>query len=80
MDASATESNKPEFLDLLGRCAIGWCRLPIPNRVLATEMRAEGINEASVMRISGNRVLVIFNSIEERDHIVSSGVMSTWFE
>ncbi|KAK8684061.1 hypothetical protein V6N13_040098 [Hibiscus sabdariffa] len=43
-------------------------------------MRAEGINEASVMRICGNRVLIIFDSIEERDRIVSSGVMSTWFE
>ncbi|KAK8691014.1 hypothetical protein V6N13_074535 [Hibiscus sabdariffa] len=43
-------------------------------------MRAEGINEASVMHISGKRVLIIFDSIEERDHIVSSEVMSTWFE
>ncbi|KAK9046108.1 hypothetical protein V6N11_052008 [Hibiscus sabdariffa] len=64
----------PELLDLLGRCVIGWCRLPIPNRVLAAEMRAEGINEASVMHISGKRVLIIFDSIEERDHIVSSEV------
>ncbi|KAL4377797.1 hypothetical protein GQ457_02G030990 [Hibiscus cannabinus] len=71
---------QPEFLDLLGRCAIGWCRIPIPNRVLAAEMRAEGINDSNVMRISGNRVLIISDSIEERDRIVSSGVMSTWFE
>ncbi|KAK9045822.1 hypothetical protein V6N11_051727 [Hibiscus sabdariffa] len=61
------------FLDLLGQCVIGWCQLPIPIRVLAAEMRTEGINDASVMRISGNRVLIIFNSIEERDRIVSSG-------
>ncbi|KAK9028557.1 hypothetical protein V6N11_025713 [Hibiscus sabdariffa] len=35
-------------------------------------MRAEGINEASVMRICGNRVLIIFDSIEERDLRVSA--------
>ncbi|KAL4333971.1 hypothetical protein GQ457_07G010370 [Hibiscus cannabinus] len=43
-------------------------------------MRAEEINEASVMRVTGNRVLIIFDSIEDRDCIVSSGMMSTWFE
>ncbi|KAK8672314.1 hypothetical protein V6N13_110687 [Hibiscus sabdariffa] len=43
-------------------------------------MREAGINEAHVMCITGNRVLIIFDSVEAQDRILSAGVMSTWFE
>ncbi|KAK8504361.1 hypothetical protein V6N12_032863 [Hibiscus sabdariffa] len=42
------------------------------NKVLVTEIRAATINEAHVMCITVNRVLVIFYSVEARDRILTS--------
>ncbi|KAK8564813.1 hypothetical protein V6N12_058395 [Hibiscus sabdariffa] len=41
-------------MEVLERCAIGWCRQPISNRMLAEEMKAAAIDDAHVMRISAS--------------------------
>ncbi|KAL4304248.1 hypothetical protein GQ457_10G006570 [Hibiscus cannabinus] len=78
--ASVIRLTQPKFLDLLGRCVIGWCRSPIPTEVLVEEMRATTVNEAHMMRIIGNMVLVIFDSTEAHDCILAYEVLDTWFE
>ncbi|KAK9001299.1 hypothetical protein V6N11_083086 [Hibiscus sabdariffa] len=68
-----------DHLLILQRCSIGWCRSPISNSNLVEEMCLEKIRGVHVMRISGLRVLLIFDSFEFRQQVVSSEVLDMWF-
>ncbi|KAK8562259.1 hypothetical protein V6N12_010345 [Hibiscus sabdariffa] len=61
---------------VLQHCAIGWCYVPISNSNLAAELKLETISGIHVMRISGSRVLLIFDSIEIRQQVMSSDIMT----
>ncbi|KAK8579721.1 hypothetical protein V6N13_142889 [Hibiscus sabdariffa] len=68
-----------DSLLVLQRCSMGWCQNPISNSSLAEEMRLEKISGIHVMRMSGPRVLLIFDSIEVRQQVIHSGVLDRWF-
>ncbi|KAK8515900.1 hypothetical protein V6N12_016206 [Hibiscus sabdariffa] len=62
-----------DFVVVLQRCLIGWCRSPISNSCLVEEIRLEKISGVHVMRLAGSRVLLIFDSVEVRQQVMHSG-------
>ncbi|KAK8583181.1 hypothetical protein V6N13_021893 [Hibiscus sabdariffa] len=68
-----------EYLQILQHCSIGWCQVLISNSSLVDEMRLEKVSGVHVMRISRPLVLLIFDSIEIQQQVVSSDVLKIWF-
>ncbi|KAK8691226.1 hypothetical protein V6N13_074744 [Hibiscus sabdariffa] len=68
-----------DFVVVLQRCSIGWCRFPISNSCLVKEICLEEISGVHVMRLAGSRVLLIFDSVEVRQQVMHSGVLDRWF-
>ncbi|KAK8575647.1 hypothetical protein V6N12_063315 [Hibiscus sabdariffa] len=66
--------------EVLDRCAIGWCKSPILNANLVEAMRSADIVGFQMMRISGDRVLLIFDDVGVRTRMLASDSMSKWFD
>ncbi|KAK9017676.1 hypothetical protein V6N11_000684 [Hibiscus sabdariffa] len=66
--------------EVLDRCAIGWCKSPISNSNMARALQSDNIVGLQVMRISGDRVLLIFDDACVRSKMLASDTLSTWFD
>ncbi|KAL4347102.1 hypothetical protein GQ457_17G020660 [Hibiscus cannabinus] len=69
-----------EKLELLSRCALGFCRKPQQIIDLANEFRRADLVGFKIMRVVGSLVLLIFQSLEERKRMLESAVLDTWLE
>ncbi|KAK8597126.1 hypothetical protein V6N13_001752 [Hibiscus sabdariffa] len=66
--------------EVLDWCAIGWCKSSISNAELARSLQSDGILGLQVMRISGDRVLLIFDDVGVRSKMLASDILSKLFD
>ncbi|KAK9030668.1 hypothetical protein V6N11_032085 [Hibiscus sabdariffa] len=69
-----------EKLELLSRCALGFCRKPQQIMDLANEFHRADLVGFKIMQVAGSLVLLIFQSLEERKRMLESAVLDTWLE
>ncbi|KAK9021093.1 hypothetical protein V6N11_011098 [Hibiscus sabdariffa] len=69
-----------EKLELLSRCALGFCRKPQQIMDLANEFLRADLVGFKIMGVVGSLVLLIFQSLEERKRMLESAVLDTWLE
>ncbi|KAK8582331.1 hypothetical protein V6N13_032085 [Hibiscus sabdariffa] len=66
--------------EVLDRCVIGWCKSPISNADLTRALRSDDIVLLQVMRLFGDRVLLIFDDADVRSKMLASDILSKLFD
>ncbi|KAK8685548.1 hypothetical protein V6N13_041548 [Hibiscus sabdariffa] len=65
---------------VLERSTVGVCRRPITLELLAVGLESDQIRGFHLMRLSGSRVLLIFQDIQVRSRVVELSALDNWFE
>ncbi|KAK9033174.1 hypothetical protein V6N11_018211 [Hibiscus sabdariffa] len=65
---------------VLERSAVGVCRRPISLELLAAGLESDQIRGFHLMRLSGSRVLLIFQDIQVRTRVIELPALDNWFE
>ncbi|KAK8980827.1 hypothetical protein V6N11_047958 [Hibiscus sabdariffa] len=69
-----------EKLEILQKCAIGYCRRTYSMLDLEKEFREARLKSFTVMRISGSLVLLMFPDSNKRKHVLEANVLDPWME
>ncbi|KAK8502371.1 hypothetical protein V6N12_046157 [Hibiscus sabdariffa] len=69
-----------EKLEILQKCAIGYCRRTYSMLDLEKEFREARLESFMVMRISGSLVLLMFPDSNKRKHVLEANVLDPWME
>ncbi|KAK8713373.1 hypothetical protein V6N13_148593 [Hibiscus sabdariffa] len=67
-------------MEFLTHCSIGQCRHLISNSDLVSALRSENVIGVRVLRLSESSVLLIFDDVEVRSHVLERDVLWIWFD
>ncbi|KAL4369232.1 hypothetical protein GQ457_05G026620 [Hibiscus cannabinus] len=65
--------------EVLHTCAVAWCRGSLRGKALVEALHSANMKGCSVMRISGDAVLLMFETVEDRQAVLDRPDLEKWF-
>ncbi|KAL4352061.1 hypothetical protein GQ457_06G011250 [Hibiscus cannabinus] len=73
------ESTMGDKREVLHTCAVAWCRGSFRGKALVEALHSANMKRCSVMRISGDAVLLMFETVEDRQAVLDRPDLEKWF-
>ncbi|KAL4339851.1 hypothetical protein GQ457_08G017430 [Hibiscus cannabinus] len=65
--------------EVLHTCAVAWCRGSLRGKALVEALHSANMKGCSVMRISGDAVLLMFETVDDRQAVLDRPDLEKWF-